>query len=104
MVQRGVNAIGGDAALRASSNTTYEFDAAVCGIGQEETSRPRLAYVQSRRVRGVADVIQPGPGMSPVGSHEVVAMVRARGVTVDRVVGAHSGSVRWSEEVAAAAR
>ena len=61
-------------------------------------------YVPSLRALFVADVIQPGPGMSPVGSREVMALVKARGITVDRVVGAHAGIVPWSDVVAAAAR
>jgi glyoxylase-like metal-dependent hydrolase (beta-lactamase superfamily II) len=63
-----------------------------------------VAYVPSLRILFVADVIQPGPGMSPVGSREVMALVRARGITVDRVVGAHAGIVPWADVVAAAAR
>ena len=63
-----------------------------------------VAYVPSIRILFVADVIQPGPGMSPVGAREVVAMVRARGITVDRVVGAHAAIVPWADVVAAAAR
>ena len=63
-----------------------------------------VAYVPSLKVLFVADVIQPGPGMSPVGSREVMALVRARGITVDRVVGAHAGIVPWADVVSAAAR
>lgn len=63
-----------------------------------------VAYVPSIRILFVADVIQPGPGMSPAGAREVVAMVRARGITVDRVVGAHVGIVLWADVLAAAAR
>lgn len=62
------------------------------------------AYVPALRVLFVADVIQPGPTMSPVGSREVVAMAKARGIIVDRVVGAHAGIVTWADVVAAAAR
>ena len=63
-----------------------------------------VAYVPSLRILFVADVIQPGPVMSAVGSREVVAMVRARGITVDRVVGAHAGIVSWADVVSAAGR
>ncbi len=63
-----------------------------------------VAYVPSLRILFVADVVQPGPGMSPGGSREVMALVKARGITVDRVVGAHAGIVPWSDVVAAAAR
>jgi len=34
----------------------------------------------------------------------VMAMVRARGITVDRVVGAHAGIVAWADVERAAAR
>jgi glyoxylase-like metal-dependent hydrolase (beta-lactamase superfamily II) len=63
-----------------------------------------VAYVPALRVLFVADVIQPGPTMSAVGSREVMAMVKAHGITVDRVVGAHAGIVSWADVVAAAAR
>ena len=61
-------------------------------------------YVPALRALFVADVVQPGPGMSPVGSREVVAMVRAHELTVERVVGAHAGIVPWSDVVAASGR
>ena len=63
-----------------------------------------VAYVPALRVLFVADVIQPGPTMSPAGSREVMAMVKAHGITVDRVVGAHAGIVPWADVVAAAGR
>jgi len=63
-----------------------------------------VAYMPSLRMLFVADVIQPGPVMSPAGSREVMAMVRARGITVDRVVGAHAGIVTWADVERAAAR
>jgi glyoxylase-like metal-dependent hydrolase (beta-lactamase superfamily II) len=62
------------------------------------------AYVPAIRALFVADVIQPGPTMSPVGSREVMAMVKASGITVDRVIGAHAGMVTWADVTAAAAR
>lgn len=63
-----------------------------------------VAYMPALRILFVADVVQPGPGMSPVGSREVAALVRSRGIAVDRVVGAHAGIVPWSDILAAAAR
>ena len=42
--------------------------------------------------------------MSPLGSREVMALVRSRGMPVDRVVGAHAGIVPWADVVSAAAR
>ena len=63
------------------------------------------AYVPSARILFVSDVLSPGPTLAPAGSSEVVAMVRARGITVDRVVGGHGGIAAWADvERAAAAR
>ena len=63
------------------------------------------AYVPSLRILFVSDVLSPGPTLAPLGSREVVAMVRARGITVDRVVGGHGGIAAWADvERAAAAR
>ena len=63
------------------------------------------AYVPSLRILFVSDVLSPGPMLAPLGSREVVAMVRARGITVDRVVGGHGGIAAWADvERAAAAR
>ena len=63
------------------------------------------AYVPSLRILFVSDVLTPGPTLAPLGSSELVAMVRARGLTVDRVVGGHGGIAAWADvERAAAAR
>jgi glyoxylase-like metal-dependent hydrolase (beta-lactamase superfamily II) len=63
------------------------------------------AYVPSARILFVSDVLSPGPTLAPAGSREIVAMVRARGITVDRVVGGHGGIAAWADvERAAAAR
>src|SRR5688572_899996 len=63
------------------------------------------AYVPSLRILFVSDVLTPGPTLAPAGSRELVAMVRARGLTVDRVVGGHGGIAAWADvERAAAAR
>jgi len=63
------------------------------------------AYVPSLRILFVSDVLSPGPTLAPLGSREVVAMVRARGITVDRVVGGHGGISAWADvERASAAR
>jgi glyoxylase-like metal-dependent hydrolase (beta-lactamase superfamily II) len=55
------------------------------------------AYVPSLRILFVSDVLSPGPALAPVGSREIVAMVRARGITVDRVVGGHGGIAAWAD-------
>lgn len=62
------------------------------------------AYVPSLRILFVSDVLSPGPTLAPVGSRELVAMVRARGLTVDRVVGGHGGIAAWADVERAAAR
>jgi len=84
------------------------------GTGETRVEFPELpnthvegmltAYVPSLRILFVADVVQPGPAMTSVGAREVVAMVRARGIAVDRVVGAHQGVVAWADVERAAAR
>jgi glyoxylase-like metal-dependent hydrolase (beta-lactamase superfamily II) len=55
------------------------------------------AYVPSARILFVSDVITPGPTLAPSGAREIVAMVRARGITVDRVVGGHGGISAWAD-------
>jgi len=55
------------------------------------------AYVPSLRILFVSDVLSPGPTLAPAGSREIVAMVRARGITVDRVVGGHGGIAAWAD-------
>ena len=62
------------------------------------------AYVPSLRILFVSDVLTPGPTLAPAGSRELVAMVRARGLTVDRVVGGHGGIAAWADVERAAAR
>jgi glyoxylase-like metal-dependent hydrolase (beta-lactamase superfamily II) len=63
------------------------------------------AYVPSLRILFVSDVLSPAPTLAPAGSREVVAMVRARNLVVDRVVGGHGGIAAWADvERAAAAR
>ena len=41
--------------------------------------------------------ITPGPTLAPAGSREIAAMVRARGIVVDRVVGGHGGIAAWAD-------
>jgi glyoxylase-like metal-dependent hydrolase (beta-lactamase superfamily II) len=65
------------------------------------------AYLPSARLLFVSDVLsppaQPGQTLAPAGSAELVAFVRARGLTVDRVVGGHGGVARWADVEAAGA-
>lgn len=55
------------------------------------------AYVPSLRILFVSDVLTPGPTLAAAGSREIVAMVRARGLAVDRVVGGHGGIAAWAD-------
>jgi glyoxylase-like metal-dependent hydrolase (beta-lactamase superfamily II) len=55
------------------------------------------AYVPSLRILFVSDVLTPGPTLAPVGAREIAAMVRVRGITVDRVVGGHGGIAAWAD-------
>ena len=55
------------------------------------------AYVPSLRILFVSDVLTPGPTLAPAGSREIAAMVRTRGITVDRVVGGHGGIAAWAD-------
>ncbi|HEX9704917.1 MAG TPA: MBL fold metallo-hydrolase [Gemmatimonadales bacterium] len=61
------------------------------------------AYVPAARILFNSDVLTPGPTLAPAGSAEIVALVRARGITVERVVGGHGGIANWQDVVAAAA-
>jgi glyoxylase-like metal-dependent hydrolase (beta-lactamase superfamily II) len=62
------------------------------------------AYVPSARILFVSDVLSPGPTLSPVGSAEVVALARARGLTIERVAGGHGGVANWADVEQAAGR
>lgn len=55
------------------------------------------AYLPGTRLLFVVDVLSPGANLPVAGSQEVVAFVRARGITVDRVVGGHGGIVAWAD-------
>jgi glyoxylase-like metal-dependent hydrolase (beta-lactamase superfamily II) len=60
------------------------------------------AYVPGARLLFVSDVLSPGPTLAPVGSAELVALARARGIAVDRVAGGHGGVANWADVVRAA--
>jgi glyoxylase-like metal-dependent hydrolase (beta-lactamase superfamily II) len=55
------------------------------------------AYVPAARLLFVSDVLSPGPTLAPVGSAELVALVRAHGITVERVAGGHGGVAAWAD-------
>jgi len=62
------------------------------------------AYVPSARLLFVSDVLTPGPTLAPAGSAELVAMARARGITIERVAGGHGGVANWADVERAAGR
>jgi glyoxylase-like metal-dependent hydrolase (beta-lactamase superfamily II) len=62
------------------------------------------AYVPAAKLLFVSDVLSPAAALAPAGSAEVVAAVRARGVTVDRVAGGHGGVAVWGDVERAGAR
>jgi len=94
-------------------------DSLVLGVGERRVVLYELptahaegvlaAYVPSARLLFASDVLTPPlPGaatpLAQVGSAELVAMARRRGISVDRFAGGHGGVVPWSEVEQAAAR
>lgn len=55
------------------------------------------AYLPGPRLLFVSDVLSPGANLPRAGSAEVVALARARGLAVDRVVGGHAGLAAWAD-------
>lgn len=59
------------------------------------------AYVPAARLLFVSDVLSPpaqaGQAPAQAGSAELVALARARGLAVDRVVGGHGGIAAWTD-------
>jgi glyoxylase-like metal-dependent hydrolase (beta-lactamase superfamily II) len=96
----------GPARVRPPAITAVE-DSMVLGTGDQRVVIYRLptahvagmlaAYLPAARLMFVSDVLSPGPTLAPVGSAEVVALARARGITVDRVAGGHGGVANWAD-------
>ena len=96
----------GPARVRPPAITAVE-DSLVLGTGDGRIVLYRLptvhvqgmlaAYVPAARLLFVSDVLSPGPTLAPVGSAELVALVRARGIAVDRVAGGHGGVATWAD-------
>ncbi len=96
----------GPARVRPPAITAVQ-DSLVLGTGDGRVVIYRLptthvegmlaAYVPAARLLFVSDVLSPGPTLAPVGSAEVVALARARGLTVERVVGGHGGVAAWAD-------
>jgi glyoxylase-like metal-dependent hydrolase (beta-lactamase superfamily II) len=55
------------------------------------------AYVPAARLLFTSDVLSPGPTLPAAGTGELVALVRARGIAVDRVAGGHGGVAAWAD-------
>jgi glyoxylase-like metal-dependent hydrolase (beta-lactamase superfamily II) len=96
----------GPARVRAPAITAVA-DSLVLGAGDGRVVVYRLptahvegmlaAYVPAARLLFVSDVLSPGPTLAPVGSAELVALARARGIGVDRVAGGHGGVATWAD-------
>jgi glyoxylase-like metal-dependent hydrolase (beta-lactamase superfamily II) len=88
-------------AIRATNPVTIlgsgETAVQLIELATVHTEGMLAAYVPSQRILFVSDVLTPGPTLAPAGSREIVAMVRARGITVDRVVGGHGGIAAWAD-------
>jgi glyoxylase-like metal-dependent hydrolase (beta-lactamase superfamily II) len=68
-----------------------------------------VAYVPEVRLMFTSDVLTPpapgsGAPVATIGSAELVAMARSRGIDPDRFAGGHGGVIAWSEVQRAAAR
>jgi len=55
------------------------------------------AYVPSARLLFTSDVLSPAATLAQAGSAEIVAFARARGITIDKVVGGHGGVANWAD-------
>ena len=99
---------------RAAPPITSVGDSLTLGSGDSRVVLYRLpsvhaegilaAYVPSARILFVADVLSPGPTLPALGSQEVVSLGTSRGLTIDRVVGAHGGIAAWADVQRAAGR
>jgi len=55
------------------------------------------AYVPAARLLFTSDVLTPGPTLAPLGSTEIAAFARARGIAIERVAGGHGGIASWPD-------
>jgi glyoxylase-like metal-dependent hydrolase (beta-lactamase superfamily II) len=55
------------------------------------------AWVPSARILFTSDVLSPGNTLAQIGSAELVALARARGLNPDRFVGGHGGVAPWAD-------
>jgi len=99
---------------RAAPPVTSVGDSLTVGTGASRVVLYRLpsthaegilaAYVPNARLLFVADVLSPGPTLPALGSQEVAALGTSRGLTIERVVGAHGGIAPWADVVRASGR
>ena len=96
----------GPARVRVPAITGVE-DSLVLGAGERRVVVYRLptvhvegmlaAYVPDAHLLFVSDVLTPGPTLAPAGSAELIALARARQLTIDRVAGGHGGVAAWAD-------
>jgi glyoxylase-like metal-dependent hydrolase (beta-lactamase superfamily II) len=96
----------GPARVRPPAITAVQ-DSMVLGAGDQRVVIYRVptahvegmlaAYVPAARLLFVSDVLSPGATLAPVGSAELVALARARGIPVERVAGGHGGVANWAD-------
>jgi glyoxylase-like metal-dependent hydrolase (beta-lactamase superfamily II) len=55
------------------------------------------AYVPAARLLFTSDVLSPGATLAALGSSEVAALARTRGIAVERVAGGHGGIASWPD-------
>jgi glyoxylase-like metal-dependent hydrolase (beta-lactamase superfamily II) len=97
---------------RRPVTVTGVADSLVIGSGDSRVMIYRLptahvegmlaAYLPATRILFVSDVLSPGATLASAGSKELVAFVRARGITVERVAGGHGGIANWPDVARAA--
>lgn len=102
-------------ARRRRSPTLRAFgDSLIVGTGETRVSLYRQptthvegllsAWVPGAGVLFTADALTPGQQLAPVGSAELVALARARGLRPDRFAGAHGMLASWADVERAAGR
>jgi glyoxylase-like metal-dependent hydrolase (beta-lactamase superfamily II) len=55
------------------------------------------AYVPAARILFTSDVLTPGANLAALGSSEIAALARTRGIAIERVVGGHGGIASWPD-------
>jgi len=55
------------------------------------------AYVPAARLLFTSDVLTPSANLPALGSGEITALARTRGIAIERVVGGHGGIASWPD-------